>query len=408
MKKSTKTETFEVLIVGGGLAGLTMAIALGKAGVNVACLDREAPATQLKAAYDGRTTALSFATQNILKAIGVWKEIEKHAEPIRDIRVTDGDAPNFLHFPFGAVNGQPFGWIIENQVLRAALVKCAGKLKYVTHMAPAAVTAVEYGEDIASVTLKDGQILHTQLVVGADGKDSFCRQQAGIEVRERPYNQTAIVCTIGHSEPHNGLALENFRPNGPFAVLPMTHNRASIVWSDKGELAPHFLKLSEPEFIAELKSRIGDWLGDISLVSGRFAYPLNLLHAKKYTGTRLALISEAAHRMHPIAGQGLNVGMRDVALLAELIVDAVRQGQDAGSPALLKAYERGRKPDTFAMLAGTDVLTHLFSNAHPALRRARRLGLSAVQRTTHTKGFFMRYAMGLTGPKQRLLAGQPL
>lgn len=400
--------TADVIVVGGGLAGLSLTAALGSAGINALCLDRETPAAQLNVKYDGRTTAVSFASQQILDSIGVWPLVEKEAQPILDIRVTDGNSPKHLHFPSGAVNGQPFGWIVDNRELRRSLFKRLETLKDAHHLAPAAVKSIADEGDYATVTLTNGEVLTTKLIIGADGKDSLCREQAGIKTRTRAYNQSAIVCTIACEKPHEGTALENFRPAGPFAVLPMKGNKASIVWSDDGELAPHYLKLSDAEFIAELQERIGDWLGKITLASPRFVYPLSLLHAARYTAPRLALISEAAHRMHPIAGQGLNIGMRDVALLAELIVDAAREGQDIGSEKLLKTYEQGRKGDTLAMLAGTDILTHLFSNRLPALTLLRRTGLAGVNKTHHLKGFFMRYAMGLVGPQTRLGQRLPL
>lgn len=399
----------EVVVVGGGLSGLTMAAALGAAGVNVICLDRDAPKDQLAVKFDGRTTAVSYGSMQILKGCGIWQKLANMAEPIRQIRVTDQNSPLHLHFPEGAVNGQPFGWIVDNRELRKAMFARLKELKSVTHLAPLSVKSIHAGEAHTSLKLSDGRTLKAKLVIGADGKDSLCRTQAGIEVRNRAYDQTALVCTIQAQYPHEGVALENFYPGGPFAVLPMTDNRASIVWSESADKVAQLMALDEDDFITELNSRIGtDWLGEVKLVSQRFAYPLNLLHAKTYIGERLALISEAAHRMHPIAGQGLNVGMRDIALLAELVVDAARKGEDVGNTKLLKAYQRGRKPDTFAMLAGTDFLTHLFSNNLPVVAQARRLGLAAVERAPRLKGFFMRYAMGLVGPQSRLGSGYPL
>lgn len=418
-KSLTGELTADVIVVGGGLAGLSLTAALGSAGVNALCLDRETPAAQLAVKYDGRTTAVSYASQQILSAIGVWPLVEKESQPILDIRVTDGNSPKHLHFPSGAVNGEPFGWIVDNRELRRGLFKRLETLKDAHHLAPAAVKSIKAHPDYAEVMLTNGEVLTAKLIVGADGKDSLCREQAGIKTRTRAYNQSAIVCTIACEKPHEGTALENFRPAGPFAVLPMKPsssgavgqkyiNKCSIVWSDDNDLAPHYLKLSDAEFVAELQDRIGDWLGKITLASPRFVYPLSLLHAARYTAPRLALISEAAHRMHPIAGQGLNIGMRDVALLAELVADALREGQDIGSEKLLKTYEQGRKTDTMAMLAGTDVLTHLFSNRSPTLTMLRRTGLAGVNRTTHLKGFFMRYAMGLVGPQTRLGQRLPL
>jgi 2-octaprenyl-6-methoxyphenol hydroxylase len=408
MRRKNSALSVDVAVVGGGLGGLAMAAALGTAGINTLCLDRETPAAQLSPKFDGRTTAVSFASQQILSSAGVWQHIGRHAEPIRSIRVTDQNAPLHLHFPTGAVTDGPFGYIVDNRELRQALFARLRQLESVTHLAPAELKTLKADDEKAALQLSDGRTLHAKLVIGADGKDSPCRKAAGINVRTRPYGQSAIVCTIKTQHPHQGVALENFQPGGPFAVLPMTGQRCSIVWSERETLAKHYLELSDSEFEAELEQRMESWLGKVKLVSPRFLYPLTILHAARYTAPRLALISEAAHRMHPIAGQGLNIGMRDVAWLAELVADALRAGEDIGSPALLRAYERGRKADTLAMLAGTDVLTHLFSNNLPGIRLARRLGLAGVERTTHLKGFFMRYAMGLVGPQTRMGQGLPL
>jgi 2-octaprenyl-6-methoxyphenol hydroxylase len=353
-------------------------------------------------------SAIALGSRYILEHAGAWQHILPYAEPILDIRVTEGATPFFLHYDHKEVGDEPFGYIVENRYTRHSLQQAAALYPNLRILENTTITACKTDSYIAEVTLSNGDILQAKLLLATDGKNSVLREQLNIPTLKSDYGQTAIVCTIKHSEPHHGMALENFRPHGPFAVLPMTQNRSSVVWSEKASLAPHYMKLPEPDFIEEIKLRAGEWLGEVKLASARFAYPLHLLHATHYTAPRLALISEAAHRMHPIAGQGLNVGMRDVALLAELVVDALRQGQDIGAANVMTAYERGRKPDTLAMLLGTDVLTHMFSNSFPGLTLARRAGLRLVEHTPPVKQLFMRYAMGLVGPQLRLTSGQPL
>jgi len=244
--------------------------------------------------------------------------------------------------------------------------------------------------------------------VGADGKNSFCRSNAGIGVKGWDYGQTAIVCTIGHTQPHNGLALEHFLPGGPFAVLPMNGNRSSIVWAEKEARIAHYMALSDKAFIAELKERMGDWLGDVHLIGNRFSYPLSLQHAERYTAARLALVGDAAHAIHPVAGQGFNMGVRDVAALAEAIVDYARLGLDVGSAPVLERYARWRRADNLSMMAGTDGLVRLFSNDIRPIKRARQLGLAAVEKLPPLKRFFMRHAMGTVGKLPRLVKGEAL
>jgi 2-octaprenyl-6-methoxyphenol hydroxylase len=251
-------------------------------------------------------------------------------------------------------------------------------------------------------------VVRARLVVGADGRRSLARDSAGIPVRRWSYDQSAIVCTIGHSEPHNGVAVEHFLPNGPFAVLPMSGNRSSIIWSEKSSLTDMYLKLSDEEFIAELDRRSGGYLGEIELLTRREAWPLSIALAQSFVAERLALVGESAHAIHPIAGQGLNMGLRDVAALAEVIVDAHRLGLDVGSPTVLARYQRWRRFDTVVLAAVCDGLVHLFSNNIPPVRVARDLGLAVVNRLPPLKRFFMRHAMGVVGDLPRLIRGVPL
>jgi 2-octaprenyl-6-methoxyphenol hydroxylase len=397
----------DVLIVGGGLAGLSLAAALGHAGLRVTVADRDAPSRQLDESFDGRTTAIAYGSQRLLAEIGVWARLAEDAEPIREIRVADGGSSLFLHFDHREVagtDGAPFGWIVENRRLRRALFERVAELPRVTHLAPMAVETHAVEGETVVVTLADGSTRRARLLVGADGRGSPTRERAGIGTIGWPYHQTAIVCVAGHELPHNGIAVEHFLPPGPFAILPMTDapphsewggmHRSSIVWTERPQTVEALLNADPARFDAELQRRFGPHLGVVRTLGRRFSYPLSLLQARRFVAPRLALVGEAAHAIHPIAGQGLNLGMRDVAALAELVVDQARLGLDIGAPALLTAYARRRRVDALALSAATDVLDRLFSNDIPPIAAARRIGLAAVGQVPPLKRFFMRYAMG--------------
>ncbi|WP_404326332.1 UbiH/UbiF/VisC/COQ6 family ubiquinone biosynthesis hydroxylase [Aerophototrophica crusticola] len=410
---ATKPETLtaDVVVVGGGLGGLTMACALGTAGVPTVVVDRDPPEAQMATAFDGRTTAVAYGSARVLDGAGVWQYMADEAGPILDIRVTDQNDPLFLHYDHREVGDKPFGWIVENRVIRHALMRRLAELSNVVHLAPVAVTGLERGASHATVTLADGRKVKAGLVVGADGKKSFCRESAGIKLTSWSYGQHAIITNIEHELPHGGTAVELFLPSGPFAMLPLTGNRTSIVWSERAEMAPWYLKLPEARFTAELRHRVGDWLGRIRPIGPRAAYPLGLMHAERYIDQRLALVSEACHGMHPIAGQGLNVGIRDVAALAEVVVDARRLGLDVGSSDVLERYQRWRRFDTVSLLATTDALTRLFSNDIAPLAAARRLGMAAINTLPPfrpLKRMFMRHAMGVVGDLPRMVKGEAL
>ncbi len=412
----------EVVIVGGGMVGMTLAAALGGAGIPVALVDAQAAAALTDAEYDGRSSAIAYGSQQALAGIGVWPAMRAEAQPILDIRVSDGDAGGgvsrlFLHYDHrdlhrAAGPAAPLGYIVENRAIRRALLARLAELPAVTHFAPAAVGDVRRGPAGATVVLRDGRRLNGRLVVAADGARSAVRAGAGIAVAGWTYPQTGIVCTVGHEKPHRGVAHEHFLPAGPFAMLPMTpdgrQNRSSIVWTERNDLVPSMLALSADEFAAEIERRFGDALGRLAVIGGRFAYPLRLLHAARYVDTRLALIGDAAHVIHPIAGQGLNLGLRDVAALAEALVDARRLGLDIGAAGALDRYQRWRRFDTLLLMAVTDGLNRLFSNDLAPLRLARDLGLAAVHRLPPVKRLLMRQAMGVLGELPRLVRGERL
>jgi 2-octaprenyl-6-methoxyphenol hydroxylase len=330
------------------------------------------------------------------------------AEPILEIRVADGDSPLFLHYDHRDLGATPLGYIVENRVLRRAQIERARLLPNLRHLAPMAVERVERGAAAATALLSDGRQLVGELVAACDGKASPLRRAAGIRTIHWTYPQTGIVCTVQHELPHHGVAVEHFLPAGPFAILPMTAQRSSIVWTEREALAPDILALDDAGFAAELRGRFGDFLGAVEVVGPRWSYPLALLHAERYTAPRLALVGDAAHVIHPIAGQGHNLGIRDIAALAELIVEGRRLGLDIATPELLRRYEQWRRFDNLTLAVVTDGLNRLFSNALPPLRLIRDLGLAAVDKLPPMKRLLMRHAMGAVGDLPRLVRGEPL
>ena len=420
--KRRATGQYDVIVVGGGLAGTSLGLALAGAGLKVALLDRQDPNSQKDAAFDGRSSALSRASRNILQAIGVWPGLAPAAQPILDIRVSDGridQAPSrlFLHYDHRdaepGAEAKPMGYIVENRETRTALLTAVDAAPSLDQLAPCEVTEASRGPDGVSVSLAGGGSLSARLLVAADGKFSRLRKAAGIAVTSWDYGQDGIVATIAHDLPHDGVAHEHFLPSGPFALLPMVAgtgvpHRSSLVWTERRALVPAIMALDEEAFNAELQRRFGDSLGALRLASRRWNYPLSLSQARKYRAERLVLLGDAAHAMHPIAGQGLNLALRDVAALAEILVDGMRLGQDPGDAMLLARYERWRRLDATVLLAATDGLNRLFSNDLPGLRLARDLGLAAVDRLPPVKRLFMRHAMGLLGDLPRLVKGEAL
>ena len=401
------TET-DVLVIGGGMVGLTMAATLVGAGLTVAVVDRKAPARARDAAFDGRTSAIAYGSQRALVATGLWPRLAAAAEPILDIRVSDLDSLLFLHYDHRELGSAPLGYIVENRHIRAALHAHLAGLAGARLVAPTRVTTLEREGAYAYATLADGRRLMARLAIAADGRCSPIRRAAGIPVTAWSYPQTSIVCTVAHGRPHNGVAHERFLPAGPFAVLPMTGRRSSIVWTERATLAPVMMALDDNAFEAELGRRIGPSLGRVRVIGGRWAFPLALLHADRYAAPRLALVGDAAHAIHPIAGQGLNLGLRDVAALAEAVVDAHRLGLDIGGTQVLARYEHWRRPDNVMLAAATDGLNRLFSTAFPPVKLARDLGLGAVNRMPGLRRLLMRHAMGIVGHLPRLVRGEPL
>ena len=398
----------EILVVGGGMGGGTLACALGGAGVAVALVDPQPAPVQTAAAFDGRASAIATGSKQVLAAVGVWREIAGDAEPIIDIRVSDGSSPLYLHYDSADLGAGPLGYIVENRVLRRSIFERLNGLAGVTLREGRTVASLMRGPNRVVAVLDDGSTVRAALAIAADGRRSPTRADAGIGVTEWRYRQTGIVCTVAHARPHDGVAQERFLPSGPFAILPMTGDRSSIVWTERADLAPAMMALDEPDFTAELAFRFGDYLGALHVVGPRFSYPLALSHADSYIAPRLALAGDSAHAIHPIAGQGFNLGLRDVAALAEVVIDAARLGIDIGSTAVLERYERWRRFDNALMLAVTDGLNRLFSNDIGPLRLARDVGLAVVNQAPPLKRVLMRHAMGLVGDLPRLVRGEPL
>jgi 2-octaprenyl-6-methoxyphenol hydroxylase len=399
----------DVLIVGGGLVGGTLACALARHGIEVAVIDGTDPKALLAAEYDGRCSAIALACQKVLDAVGLWDLMADETQPIRDIRVADGQSPLFLHY-WEEDAGGPMGYMAENRSLRKAILKMLPTLPSATLLAPARLATLDRAADGVTAVLEDGQEIRARLVLACDGRRSQVREMAGIGVKTLGYGQTAIVLTVEHEKPHDGCAVEHFLPAGPFAILPMPKNTSSLVWTEKDHLVAGILALPDDLFQAELELRFGDFLGKVKPVGPRFSYPLTLQFADRYVDTRLALVGDAAHGMHPVAGQGMNYGLRDVAVITEILVNAARLGTDLGTSTLLADYQALRRYDNLLMLGITDVLVRLFSNDVKPLALARRLGLAAVDKMTPLKKLFMSHAMGTVnlGPTPKLMKGESL
>ncbi len=415
MRVMSEATCVDIAIIGGGLAGGLAALALARENFKVALIDSEAPAAMQDAAFDGRTTALAYAAARVFRRLGLWASMADDAAPIRDILVTDGRraAPSrkgsvssfHLHFDSRELAGDdPLGYIVENRVLRRAIYAALAVEKGVTPVSPARRIRTDCGKADAIVTLADGRRFRASLVVAADGRHSPSRAEAAIRVNAWTYPQTGIVATIAHERPHDGVAQELFLPSGPFAILPMTGDRSNLVWTEAHDAAPAYLALPDDRFLAAIAARVGDYLGAISLAGPRWSYPLAFHLAQSFIAPRLALIGDAAHAIHPIAGQGYNLGVKDIAALVEVLVDARALGLDIGSLSTLENYQRWRRFDSAMLAFGGDALVRLFSNDIAPLRVARDLGMGAVNATAPLRRFFMKQAGADLGRLPALMA----
>ncbi len=397
----------DVCIVGAGPVGGTLACRLAQGGASVAIIDRAPLPPMEHPDFDGRAYAVAAGSRRLLEAAGLWDALPQAPGPILDIRVSDGRigrGASSLHLHFNHTeagppdDATPFGWMVEARSLRVALNSTLHTLPNLHLFAPADAV-VDRREDQATISVVDGPTINARLVVAAEGRNSPLREKAGIPVTRAAYGQRGIVCAIAHEKPHNGVALEHFLPSGPFAQLPMAPtegapNISAIVWTERTATADRIAAMDDTLFTREVARRLGPQLGAIRLVGRRWTYPLSAMHAQRYTSTRLALIGDAAHGIHPIAGQGLNLGFRDILALSDLVLTALQSGRDPGRPELLSSYQRRRRPDNLAMLAATDALDRLFSTNNPVLRTARDIGIAAVDRIPSLKRAFMRAAMG--------------
>jgi 2-octaprenyl-6-methoxyphenol hydroxylase len=399
----------DIAIVGGGLNGPALAIALAQKGYRVTVIDSLSETVRKNAAFDGRAYALAMASVRLLRAIGVWQRVEDHSQPMLEIKVSDGRAgegpsPFFLHFDHAEIEEGPMGHMLEDRFLRRAFLEAMKDEANITQLRDT-VAAQEVETGGVRVTLASGKTLSCQLLVGSDGRASGTAQRAGIKRTGWGYGQTALVAAIEHEVPHNGVAHQFFMPPGPLAILPLPGNVSSIVWSETEETAARFAALSDADFMEVLRPRFGDFLGDIKLKGKRFTYPLNLTVANHFVAPRVALIGDAAHGVHPIAGQGLNAGLRDVAALAQVLGEARKRGEDMAAPDVLARYQQWRRFDTATLALVTDATNKLFSNDNPILRFGRDLGMGALNAMPKLRRTFIREAAGLTGDLPDLMKG---
>lgn len=387
-------QAFDVIIVGGGPVGALMGCLTASQGLAVAIIDKVAPSVSLQAAFDGRTTSIAYGSSLILQEAGVWPYLESHAHPIHHIHVADSKGTGFLTFNGAAVGDNPLGYMIENRFLRHALLQRCRDLPTLVYKAPETIVSTTQDHFKAHVFLQGDETLEAPLLISAEGRVSALRDKAGIPCRTWRYNQSCLVFVATHEHPHQSTAYENFHPNGPFATLPMDSHRSAIVWTEKQSLAQDIYDLEEAKFNKEMNRRF-EALGRLSLEGQKWIYPLSGLLAKSLVGQRLALVGDAGHAIHPVAGQGMNLGIRDAKTLSELLVSAKKLGGDLGSQTLLQTYSRKRRLDNASMAGMSHGLIRLFSNDNEPLRRIRSGGLSIVNRIPFIKKRITHHAMGL-------------
>lgn len=407
-----ETDT-DIIIVGGGLNGPALALAMAQTGHRVTVIDALPAETRGDAAFDGRGYALALASQRLLSVIGIWDRVAAEAQPMLEIKVTDGHAghgpsPFFMHFDHAEIEEGPMGYMVEDRHLRPAFLDAMKAAENVTQINGQSVVAQSVDASGVTVTLDNGKEIAGRILIGSDGRNSGTATRAGIKRTGWDYGQTALVCAIAHEKPHDGIAHQFFMPPGPLAILPLTGNRSSIVWSERTAEANRINALDDDRYLAALHPRFGDFLGEISLAGGRFTYPLNLTIANRFIDDRIALVGDAAHGVHPIAGQGLNAGLRDVAALAETLTMAARRGEDIGAQAVLERYQQWRRFDTTTLALATDAFNRLFSNDNALLRMGRDLGMGLVNAVPGLRRGFIREAAGLTGDLPRLMQGKPI
>jgi 2-octaprenyl-6-methoxyphenol hydroxylase len=402
-------DSADVLILGGGLVGSALAVALDAHGVTSIVIDPADPATITAAGFDGRASAIASAPMRMFEAIGVSERLAGKGCPIQGIRVSDGLEPGKLDFAPEAGDG-PLGNMFENRVLRSALLAAAQEAPGVDLRMQTRAVSVERGEFGVTALLDSGQTVTAPLLIAAEGRNSPTREAAGLKTARWTYDHAAMIATMNHERSHDNIAFEIFYAQGPFAILPLLDDenghRSAVVWTVKGSDAAAMLKISERAYLAECEKRMGGFLGKLGPLTARSSYPLGFHHAAWITSNRLALVGDAAHGIHPIAGQGVNVGFRDVATLTQVLVEGKRLGLDLGDPQVLARYQRWRGLDTFMVALATDGLTRLFGVPGKPAAAIRRLGLSAVDRISPLKRMFMAEARGESGDVPKLLQGE--
>ena len=394
----------DIAIVGGGLNGPTLAIALEQRGLNVTVIDALPAPKRGMRDFDGRSYALAHASMRLLRGIDLWDAIKDHTQPMLEIKVTDGRAgtgpsPWMMHFDHTEIEEGPMGYMCQDRHLRQALLAKMDGAARITQMSGETVVAQSSGQLI----LASGKTVTAKLIVGADGRASGTAERAGIKRTGWGYGQTAIVCAVEHELPHGGIAHQFFMPTGPLAILPLPDNCCSIVWSETETRATKIMAMDDTDFLDALRPAFGSFLGELILVGKRFSYPLGLTIANRFSADRVVLIGDAAHGVHPIAGQGLNAGLRDVAALVDVLSDAKARGEDIASAAVLARYEQWRRFDTATLAAATDTFNKLFSNDNPLLRAVRDMGMGVINATPRLRRTFIREAAGLTGDLPSLM-----
>ena len=398
----------DVIVIGGGLNGATLAIALAQSGFSVTVLDAQPQATATAPAFDGRASAIAAASRRLFAAIGVWPHLAPYAQEIRDIVVTDGDlkrgpGPFFLRFDHGDGAADPLGHMAENRHIRMALFARLSELPAIDYRGGVRASSLERTDGAAIVTLQSGARLRGRVAVACDGRRSAIAQAAGVRYVGWDYGQSGLVCSVAHEAPHGGVAHEYFLPAGPFAILPLKENRSSLVWTEKPAFAAAAMRMGDEAFLSEVRRRFGDFLGPVTLAGPRFSWPLEFSLADEYALPRLAILGDAAHGVHPIAGQGFNLGLRDVAALTEVLEDAALRGEDIGALDVLRRYGRMRRFDNTAMALGFDAINRIFSNDSGPLRALRGLALAAADRLDPLRRRLTQAAAGDEGALPRLM-----
>ena len=405
----------DIIVIGAALNGLAAALALGgsrvKRPLNITMVDAKDPRGFASSSFDGRASAITASARRMFEALGIWEKVAHEAQAMEEIIVTDSVSPGdrrpvLLHFGADDMGGQPSAHMIENRHLYGAMLEEVLASSHITLTVGQTASHYTFGPGLAVVTLADGTALRAPLIVAADGRNSPAREAAGIKLIGWPYDQMGLVASVEHELPHHGRAEEHFTPSGPFAILPLPGNRSSLVWSERTGEAMRLAALDDDSFAAELRLRFGSHLGAVKMISGRHAYPLAMFIAESFAAERLALVGDAAHVLHPLAGLGFNLGLRDVAALADCVHDAAALGLDIGSTAVLDRYTQWRRFDTVATGAAMDGMNRLFANTNPLLTLLRRAGLLAVNRMGGLKSLFVKEASGASGTVPKLLRGE--